>query len=335
MRKARRRGWARPTNRVPRRPAPQPTDAGRSWYRIENKAGSETEVYLYDEIGMWGVSAADFVNELKAVTSKRITLRLNSPGGEIFDGIAIYNALLTHAAEITVHIDGLAASAASFIAQAGDKVIIDRHAQMMIHDGQGICVGDSRDMRALADLLDRSSDNIASIYAERAGGTVTAWRDRMREETWYSAQEAVDAGLADEVANPVDTNIRPARRDQANTWDLSVFRYAGRGAAPAPEKTEPAARPTNRAPAQPAPAPATEPNPATIRFDPAVFRDAVTTGVEQLDGYDPAVLRAAVTLGVNDVPAPDTPSAPPPPADEPAIRFDARDLMRALREGLL
>lgn len=346
----RRNGYPRRlTNRAARpRPAPAPPVAGKSWYRIENKAGTDTtEVYLYDEIGFWGVPASEFVDELRAITTPKIDLHVNSPGGEIFDGIAIYNAILGHKATVTAYVDGLAASAASFIVQAAERVLIDRHAQMMIHDGQGICVGDSRDMRQLADLLDRSSDNIASIYAERAGGTVTAWRNRMREETWYSAAEAVDVGLADELTG-TDPQARPARRDEANSWDLSVFRYPGRGGAPAPDTTAPVARPANRAPAQPVDepvtdepveepvtVPVTEPNPAVISFDLDEFRNAVTTGVDQLAGYNPELFRAAITLGLNDVPAPDPPAPAPGPADEPAIRIDHRDILRALKEAAL
>lgn len=336
MRKRRNGYPRRVTNRAQVPPRPKPA-AGQSWYRIENKAGSDTtEVYLYDEIGFWGVPASEFVDELRAITTSKIDLHVNSPGGEIFDGIAIYNAILGHKATVTAYVDGIAASAASWIIQAAERVLINRHAEMMIHDGQGICVGDSRDMHQMADMLDRSSDNIASIYAERAGGTVTAWRDRMREETWYSAQEAVDAGLADELTGS-DPQARPARRDESNSWDLSVFRYPGRSGAPAPDMTEPARRPGNRAPAEPVePGPGTtEPNPAVITFDPALFRDAVTTGVEQLGGYDPDVFRAGVALVVNDAPAPDAPPAPTVPAEEPAIRFDSRDFLRALKEAAL
>jgi ATP-dependent Clp endopeptidase proteolytic subunit ClpP len=218
---------------------PRPTRAdGQRWYRITNTAAGPTEVMIYDEIGLFGVSAAALVSDLKAITGDQIALHINSPGGEVFDGIAIYNALKAHRAAVTVHIDGLAASAASFIAQAGDRVLISRNAQMMIHDGLAVCVGNAADMQETAKLLDRCSDNIADIYAQRAGGTVADWRARMRAETWYTAQEAVDAGLADEVAQ------QPARDGDATlvvaSWDLSVFRYPGRTAAPGPRNAAPA-----------------------------------------------------------------------------------------------
>jgi ATP-dependent protease ClpP protease subunit len=206
---------------------------GRDWYRITNNAGSVV-VDIFDEIGYWGVTAADFQRELAAVTATEITVNLNSPGGEIFEGIAIHNALRSHPAAVTVRVAGLAASIASVIALAGDRVIMQPHSQMMIHDGSGLAIGNAQDMRDMADLLDRQSNNIAAVYAERAGGTVEEWRERMLAETWYSADEAVEAGLADEVdqrarqAEP-EPNVQPAA-----SWDLSVFRHAGREQAPAP-----------------------------------------------------------------------------------------------------
>jgi ATP-dependent Clp endopeptidase proteolytic subunit ClpP len=197
----------------------------RDWFSIKNSGDSSTEVFIYDEIGYWGITAQDFVNELKAADTKNITLRLNSPGGEIFDGIAIYNALMDHPATITSIVDGVAASAASFIFMAGDTRIMNRSSTAMIHDGIGLAVGNASDMREMADQLDQASDNIASIYSERAGGSVSSWREKMKAETWYTADEAVKAGLAHKV-NGQDA--------QENLFDLSIFNYAGRNKAPEP-----------------------------------------------------------------------------------------------------
>jgi ATP-dependent protease ClpP protease subunit len=208
------------------------TDSTKSWFKFENKKGSDkTDIYIYDEIGFWGVTAQDFVDQLREVDSKKITVHVNSPGGAIFDGIAIYNALKQHPAEVTVTVDALAASAASFIAQAGDVVQMSRNATMMIHDGMGICLGNAADMRETAVLLDRMSNNIADIYAQRAGGDVGTWRAFMQAETWYTGQEAVDAGLADEVVGETPADAEEAK----NNWDLSFFNYAGRDKAPSPE----------------------------------------------------------------------------------------------------
>lgn len=200
------------------------------WFSIKNETDDEpAKVYIYDEIGMWGTDARSFVKELTAIDNSEIHVHINSPGGEIFDGIAIYNALLAHKATVTVYVDSLAASAASFIAQAGDKVFMSENATMMIHDGSGICFGDAKDMQDMADILNKMSNNIASIYAKRAGEDETFWRALMQEEVWYNAEEAVTAGLADKVIDASDAKAK-------NTWDFSIFDHAGRDEAPAPEK---------------------------------------------------------------------------------------------------
>lgn len=216
---------------------------GRGWYRIENKTALDcTDVFLYDEVGAWGTSANDFVKELRDVKAGSINVHVNSPGGEVFDGLAIFNALRSHKAKVTVYIDGLAASAASFIAMAGDHIVAERNASLMIHNAHAVGVGDADDMRKLADMLDRMSETIANIYAERAGGTTAQWRTRMKTETWFSADEAVAAGLVDEI-----TAAPPPRGMPRNSWDLSIFNFAGRAAAPAPlmfnHEPEPATEP--------------------------------------------------------------------------------------------
>lgn len=174
----------------------------RSWYRIENAddGDSTADIYIYDEIDpFWGVAASDFVNDLSAVTATTITVHINSPGGDVFDGIAILNALRQHESHIVTQVDGLAASAASFIAMGGDEIVMAPNSQMMIHDPRGICVGTSKDMTAYAALLTKVSDNMAAIYAEQAGEDAAFWRVEMAKETWYTAEEAVAAGLADRV----------------------------------------------------------------------------------------------------------------------------------------
>lgn len=172
---------------------------GRTWHVIKGEGGITADVYLYAEIGEWGVTAADFVQQLAAVAATDITLHLNSPGGEVFEGFAIRNALRDHQARITVRVDALAASIASVIAMAGDRVVMNRQAQMMIHDASGLVIGNSQDMRQMADVLDKISNEIAKTYAGRAGGTPGSWRKAMLAETWYTAEETVAAGLADEA----------------------------------------------------------------------------------------------------------------------------------------
>ena len=176
----------RPANRAPG-----------GWYEIRNQAGEDrARVDLYDVIG-WDVTPGEFVRDLAAITAPVIELHVNSPGGVIFDGLTIYNALRDHPARVEAIVDGLAASAASWIVQAGETVTMNRFSQMFIHDGRGLTIGNEADHLEQAALLGRLSNTIAAIYAARAGGTVDGWRDAMIAETWYSAAEAVDAGLAD------------------------------------------------------------------------------------------------------------------------------------------
>lgn len=186
----------------------------REWFSFENRGG-ELRVDIFDEIGFFGVTASDFTRELQAVQANSISLHLNSPGGDVFDGIAIYNALKAHPASVNITVDGIAASIASVIAMAGDTVTMSKCAMMMIHEPFAFVIGDSRDMRKQADALDLMGDSIAGIYADRAGGKPEEWRAAMAEETWYGDQDAVNAGLADAVGKQVAVK---------NAFDLSIFR---------------------------------------------------------------------------------------------------------------
>lgn len=181
-----------------------------SWYRIKNAvSGLPTEVSIYDAIGEYGVSAKDFLGELQDVKGP-LDLHLSSEGGEVFDGLLIYDALKQRG-DVTVYVDSLAASIASVIAQAGVRRVMAPNATLMIHDASTGAHGNAAELSKMVDLLNLTSDNIASVYAERSGqGTAESWRGSMQAETWYRAQEAVDAGLADEIrgAAPV-TNRAP------------------------------------------------------------------------------------------------------------------------------
>lgn len=248
------------------RPRAQLRQGRNDWYRITNAiGGGPAQIHIYDEIGYWGITASDFVRELSSLNASAIDLHVNSPGGEIFDGIAIMNALRSHPATVTTYVDSLAASIASVIAMAGDRVVMAPHSQLMIHDGSGLCIGNAADMRETAELLDRQSDNIAAVYAGRAGGTVEEWRARMTAETWYTAAEAVDAGLADEISSsqsPADDN------SPKNSWDLSIFAYAGRAEAPPPVPVTPAPEASETETVESAKEPAVEPAP--VETDPIV-----------------------------------------------------------------
>lgn len=262
--------WNQPSDLVRRIRMVDPKLAGDldalklSWYRVNNQSDDDdtTEVFVYDIIGGWfGVDAAEFVKELQDITTSKIKVRINSPGGNVYDSIAIHNALMMHSAEITVYVDSLAASGASVIAMAGDNVIMLPGSQMMIHDALMYAVGNAEELREQADFLDGQSQNIAHMYATRAGGEPDDWRERMLAETWYFAQEAVDAGLADEVYSkqstaddedkPDEDDDEPMEDVENTSHDLDVaalmkikhnisnrgFKYPGRRKAPEPQSS--------------------------------------------------------------------------------------------------
>jgi len=229
------------------------------WYRITNNSGTvdeTSEVYIYDEIGgSFGVDAQEFVRELSAITSPKIVVRINSPGGDLFDSIAIHNALVQHQAKIVTRVDALAASGASIIAMAGDEVEMMNGSQLMIHDALGIEMGNATMMEAMARFLHIQSDNIADMYKAKAhNGTREEWRARMLAETWMFSDEAINLGLADRVyVKPVeDADNEEAPAPESETVEAIEevplqllmsrehkltnrgFKYAGRKAAPAP-----------------------------------------------------------------------------------------------------
>lgn len=194
-------------------------------------------VRLYDPIDSWGewwgVSAKEMAAVLDDLPDSvdTVELHINSPGGEVTEGVAILNLLRQHPARVVAIVDGVAASAASFLACAVDELVMAPNSELMIHDAWGLVVGNAEDMRQMADDLDRFSNNIASIYQAKAGGTVDEWRAAMERETWYSAAEAVAAGLADRVLE------QPAAAGDGakNRHDLSIFNFAGRAKAPGPQ----------------------------------------------------------------------------------------------------
>lgn len=212
---------------------PDPTKPRAELTAGEAKDG-EVTIRLYDVIdswgGFWGISASEVAAVLDGLPSDvtQINLHINSPGGEVWEGVAITNLLRAHSARVVAVVDGLAASAASFIAVTADEVVMGQNTQMMIHDGWGICIGNAKAMHDLGSLLDKLSDNIASMYAAKAGGTTEEWRAAMLAESWYDAQEAVDVGLADRVEGAA-TDGGPE-----DHFDLSAFKFRGRAAAPAP-----------------------------------------------------------------------------------------------------
>ena len=201
------------------------------WYRIRNQNSGPTQLYIYDEIGYFGVTAMDLVRDLADVTGP-LEVHLNSPGGEVDDGIAIYNTLMDRK-DVTVRVDGAAYSIASVIAMAGNPILIGRQASMMIHEGHTMAIGNAQDLRDYANRLERASNNIAQIYSEHTGQPIAYWRDLMKAETWFSGQEAIDAGLADRF---IDSGAGRPVTPPTESWDLAA---AFRGPRPARHAADP------------------------------------------------------------------------------------------------
>jgi ATP-dependent protease ClpP protease subunit len=212
---------------------------GHEWFRFSDHdvRTDAADVEIYDEIGAWGITAADFTAALAALpkSTKTINLRINSPGGGVFAGLAIANRLRDHPATVNVVVDGVAASIASVIAMAGDTVTMNRGSQMMIHNPSGICMGDADDMDQMAATLrNLARTSIADAYVKRAGGEPQDWLDRMAAETWYSADEAVAVGLANAAADDAPTEEAVAASSPAFDITAYGFRHSGRDAAPDP-----------------------------------------------------------------------------------------------------
>ena len=194
-----------------------------TWYKItakhEDTDDAGAEILLYDEIGRnWfgeGISAEELVKTLAELDVAKIDVRINSAGGQVFEGLAIFNALDRHPAEITTHVDGMAASIASIVALAGDTVRIAENAFVMIHNPWGVAIGDAHEMRSMADILDKLGGSLADIYAGKTKKKHKAMAVLMDAETWFNATEALEIGLVDEIA--------PAMAIAASVFDLTRF----------------------------------------------------------------------------------------------------------------
>lgn len=199
---------------------PVSVTARQSWYAINNKAGpqNEAEITIYDAIGAFGITAEQFVTDLKQIDAERIRLRLNTPGGEIFDATAIYNALREHPAKIIAQIDGIAASAGSVIAMSGDEIRMADNSYMMIHNAHGGVMGDVNDVSSYASSLKKIDQTIAATYAKRTGKGADHYLELMAAETWFTAAEAKDEGLADVVFEAA-----PAKATAKAHFDFKVY----------------------------------------------------------------------------------------------------------------
>lgn len=300
----------------------------RDWYSLQAKAEERrAELHIYDVIAWYGVDAATLVKDLAAAGElDAIDVYINSPGGSAFDGMAIYNALRRNKATVTVTIDGLAASAASLIAMAGDTVTMMRGSELMIHDAWGYAQGNAKTMVEAAEMLDKLSDSYADCYAARAGGDSAAWREVMRAETWFSASEAVEAGLADRTDDEKDATEAKAK------FDLTVFAHAGRDHAPAPVLPDVAALPDPPASSEPG-----QPNRKDVDMS-----DTLMAGLrERLGMTDAETSEDAVLAALDEALAEQADPAPAAKLPEGVVAIEASQLdelkataaeVRAIRE---
>jgi ATP-dependent Clp protease, protease subunit len=272
----------------------------RRWYEFRAQAKG-AEIVIYDEIGAFGIPAKTFLDELKALGPvAELTVRINCPGGSVFDGVAIYNALKRHDAAITVWVDGIAASIASMIAVAGDEVVMPENAMLMLHDPSGLVMGTASDMRAMAEALDRMKAGMVAAYRDKSGRDDAEIEALMQAETWLSAEEAVALGLADRVEEPVRmaahfdlsrfrntppqlaailTSSTPQEDDMSDSQKTKP-RKAGPDESATPQvirpetspddtAASPASQPAAAAQVEPAPAPVRTPQPAVAAAAPA------------------------------------------------------------------
>lgn len=222
-------------------------------FEVVNKAEEDAvEIFIYDaivgsdiEAEWWGgVSANAFVKALRGVTAGTIHLRINSPGGDVFGARAIETALREHKARVVVHIDGLAASAATFIAMAGDEIVIADGAMFMIHKAWTYAYGNADDLSKTVELLDKIDATLVDTYAKRTGQVDSRIAEWMAAETWFTAEEAVQHGFADRVAS-ADTTPGEGATNQVR-WNLNAFlaRVARPAPAPAAASEAPTAQET-------------------------------------------------------------------------------------------
>lgn len=270
-----------------RSPQPEARSPKPSWFEIRCEAHADQAViYIFDEIGMFGVSANDFAEQLQALGDvDRIELHVNSPGGSVFDGLAIYNLLKRHPAEITVFVDGLAASIASVIVMVGATVIMPENALLMLHRPTGRVVGGVDDMRRMADLLEKTEPGLIAAYRAKSGLSDEKIAELMDAETWLTAEEALELGFADRTEEAVKI---------AAHFDLSKFKQAP-ASWPVAHKENPMPDPKAQNQSVPEPAGKTEP-----KSDPSKPGELLST---VLESAAPAATLAEIKSALPDASA--------------------------------
>ena len=186
------------------------------WYNIQGKAtDAVAEVYIFNEIGAYGITAQDFISEMKEYKDTPVNLRINCIGGDVFDGMAMYNIIKKREAKTTAYIEGIAASMGSVIALAADEVVMAENSLFMIHNAWGGAMGEAEDMRKTASVLEKISGEIASIYKRKTRLSLDRITDMMDEETWLNAEEAYELGFIDSISDSIKV---------AAKYDVSKFK---------------------------------------------------------------------------------------------------------------
>lgn len=180
----------------------------KNWYSIKAVSDAVAELSVFDEIGFWGVQAKDFVREVKAIAAPTIKLYINSPGGSVFDAVTMFNALVMTGKTIEVHVLGIAASAASYLAMVGAKVVMPDNTFMFLHNPINGVYGNAEDMREMADVLDKIGASLTATYAKRFKGGEKALADILAAETYLTAAECLQYGLCDEVVPAIEATAK-------------------------------------------------------------------------------------------------------------------------------
>ncbi|MFK5949268.1 MAG: Clp protease ClpP [Methylococcales bacterium] len=196
----------------------------KSWYSMKGADDNgNAEIKIYDVIGWPFIDAETFLNDLSRMQADTIKVKINSPGGDVFDGTAIYNALADHPAKIITSVEGIAASMASIIALAGNERVIYKNAQFMIHNAWTIAWGDYNDLEKSAELVKSISGQMAETYADKTGKSQKEIQQLMDETTWFTGEESVDFGFMTKAVTAGSTSAR---------FDLSMFENAPQASDP-------------------------------------------------------------------------------------------------------
>ena len=187
-----------------------------NWYNIQSKTSNKVvDVYIFDEIGAFGMNAQSFIDEIKGFKNTPLNLHINCVGGDVFEGMAIYNVLKKRTAETTVYIEGIAASMGSVVALAADKVVMAENSLFMIHNAWGGAMGEAKELKKTANLLEKISNEIADIYIKKTNLPYDKVKEMMDEETWLNADEALELGFVDSISDAIKV---------AAKYDVSKFK---------------------------------------------------------------------------------------------------------------